>query len=298
MGFLFFGGMMDLIKIDRQTIGRHEVDTVDGRELHTFLEVQTRFDKWLTRRIEEYGFVINSDFCPILTESSGGRPATEYILSIDMAKELCMVERTEKGKQARTYFIECERQLKSIRNGEAPTPPTDDVTRLLDAALDGARKLVQDAVTLATNVEIAVNTAKGAIEAARRENAIIAARVSKTEHAIAAIQHEQRVRAIQLSEYKDQCSDLENHITAGESPTPTKHRTIKQQIFTLLDTMRNRLGHVPARADALREACINGQFNPSTTTVYFAEWKRANARSVDINTSARQSDFHFWEGSQ
>jgi anti-repressor protein len=61
----------------------------------------------------EYGFSDGTDFCSILSESTGGRPSTDHALTIEMAKELCMIQRNEKGKQARTYFIELEKQWNS-----------------------------------------------------------------------------------------------------------------------------------------------------------------------------------------
>jgi len=112
--------MKKLINISKQLISNTVVNAVDARELHQFLEIKTRFDKWIERRIEEYNFIINLDFCPVLAESSGGRPATEYIITIDMAKELSMVERNEKGKEARKYFIECERKLKEDEKFKIP----------------------------------------------------------------------------------------------------------------------------------------------------------------------------------
>ncbi|ELF6903789.1 antA/AntB antirepressor family protein [Vibrio cholerae] len=84
---------------------------VDARELHQKLENATRFDQWIARKIEDFAFGENEDFRSFLTESSGGRPATEYTISIDMAKELCMLERSEIGRATRKYFIECERKL-------------------------------------------------------------------------------------------------------------------------------------------------------------------------------------------
>lgn len=107
--------MNELISIKKQLISNTEVNAVNARELHQFLEVETRFDTWISRRISEYDFVINSDFCTILSKSNGGRPAAEYFISLDMAKELSMVERNEKGKQARKYFIECEKKLASVK---------------------------------------------------------------------------------------------------------------------------------------------------------------------------------------
>ncbi|AYB38519.1 antA/AntB antirepressor family protein [Brevibacillus laterosporus] len=101
---------MELIKINQTERGM----TVDARELYEFVNVATPFHKWIERRIETYGFQNERDFWTFLSESTGGRPSTEYELSIGMAKELCMVENNEKGSQARKYFIECERRLKSL----------------------------------------------------------------------------------------------------------------------------------------------------------------------------------------
>jgi len=56
----------------------------------------------------EYGFVEGTDFWTKMSESTGGRPATEYEMTISMAKEICMIQRNERGKQARLYFIKCE----------------------------------------------------------------------------------------------------------------------------------------------------------------------------------------------
>jgi anti-repressor protein len=86
--------------------------TVTGRDLHTLLEVETPYDKWFPR-MTEYGFNEGIDFTTFLSESTGGRPATNHQITIEMAKELCMLQRTEKGKQARQYFIELEKAWNS-----------------------------------------------------------------------------------------------------------------------------------------------------------------------------------------
>lgn len=98
-----------LIPVVPAAIGNQTVQTVDGRALHVFLAVPTEFSKWIERRIEEYGFEEDKDFSSFLAKSTGGRPTKEYALTLNMGKELAMVERTEIGKQARRYFIECER---------------------------------------------------------------------------------------------------------------------------------------------------------------------------------------------
>lgn len=75
---------------------------VSARELHTFLEVRTDFTNWC-KRMFEYGFIEGQDFTPILEKSTGGRPSTDYGLTLDCAKEISMLQRTDKGKQARQY---------------------------------------------------------------------------------------------------------------------------------------------------------------------------------------------------
>lgn len=79
--------------------GGTPVQTVNARDLHAFLQVGSAFKDWIARRIDEYGFQEGKDFCSFLSESSGGRPAKEYAIGIDMAKELAMVERNDQGKR-------------------------------------------------------------------------------------------------------------------------------------------------------------------------------------------------------
>jgi phage anti-repressor protein len=101
-----------------------ETPTVSARDLHVFLEVETRFDMWISRRIDEYKFTATKDFCSNLSEtpsSSGGCPATEYCLSTSMAKQICMLENNEQGKRARLHFIDCEERLKAL-----PTKTSED----------------------------------------------------------------------------------------------------------------------------------------------------------------------------
>lgn len=86
--------------------------TVSARELHEFLEVGSEYSHWF-KRMCEYGFSEGADFSPFLTESSGGRPAQDAQLTIDMAKELCMIQRNERGRQARQYFIQIEKDWNS-----------------------------------------------------------------------------------------------------------------------------------------------------------------------------------------
>lgn len=105
--------MNELLKVE---VNERQEQTVSGRELHMFLEIETPYKKWFDRMCE-YGFAENMDFvtvgqkCPIA--NGGYQERTDHIMKIDMAKELCMLARNEKGKQARHYFLEVERDWNS-----------------------------------------------------------------------------------------------------------------------------------------------------------------------------------------
>lgn len=133
----------ELIPLSTSSIGGQQIQTVNARELHAFLGCKTPFSRWIRNRIDDYGFVENKDYARIelpagmkMAESGGGlggitnaqkshalesmgyesfgqQGRIEYAISLDMAKELSMVERNEKGKQARQYFIRCEKLLKT-----------------------------------------------------------------------------------------------------------------------------------------------------------------------------------------
>lgn len=100
--------MNELIRIDYT----NDTPAVSARDLHEFLEVGTRFNDWFPRMCE-YGFSEGQDFYSILSESTGGRPAQDAAMTIDMAKEICMLQRNEKGKIARQYFIQLEKDWNS-----------------------------------------------------------------------------------------------------------------------------------------------------------------------------------------
>lgn len=99
-------------------IGDNLVQTVNARDLHAFLKVGKDFSTWIKDRIEQYGFSENSDYVVFDAAPQNGGAGNrgvrrEYAVSIDMAKELSMVERNERGKQARQYFLACERKAKA-----------------------------------------------------------------------------------------------------------------------------------------------------------------------------------------
>lgn len=118
--------MNELIPIKISTINGEQIQTCSARELHKFLEIKARFNDWIANRIADFGFVKEQDFTVVeggFTKSlvkPSGRPGKEYFLTISMAKELCMVERNAKGKEARLYFIECERVAKEATSFALP----------------------------------------------------------------------------------------------------------------------------------------------------------------------------------
>lgn len=134
---------MDLIKTTTEMIGTEQVQAVNARELWEFLESKQRFADWIKSRIAKYSFEEGKDFFIILGKSSGGRPDNDYIITLDMAKELAMVENNERGRQARQYFIEVEKRYRNVGSIaeaviSAMTPVIRDNERL-KARLDFAR---------------------------------------------------------------------------------------------------------------------------------------------------------------
>ena len=80
---------------------------IDGRELHERLGIGTAYKDW-SPRMRKYGFEEGKGFCSKMSESTGGRPATTHHLTLSMAKEICMIQRTEQGRQIRRYLIDVE----------------------------------------------------------------------------------------------------------------------------------------------------------------------------------------------
>ena len=103
--------MDDLIRVDFTG----DRPAVSARELHEFLEVETRFNDWF-KRMCEYGFSEGEDYYSFLSnrvDGLAGKPRQDAAVSIDMAKEICMLQRNEKGKLARQYFIQLEKDWNS-----------------------------------------------------------------------------------------------------------------------------------------------------------------------------------------
>ena len=110
--------MKELITIHPNTpINNKPIPTVSARELHRFMEVGRDFSTWITGRIEKFEYESERDFIVITGSTVSGngefnpKPPIEYYLTLDMAKELAMVERSPMGRVARKYFIRCERMV-------------------------------------------------------------------------------------------------------------------------------------------------------------------------------------------
>ncbi|WP_375693986.1 antA/AntB antirepressor family protein [Bartonella sp. AD24XZML] len=114
--------MNNPIAIANNTVNGESVQTVNARDLHAFLEAKRDFSNWIKDRISRYNFIEGQDFVKtqdlrspnLASAKSRSVIAINYHLTLEMAKELSMVERNEKGKQARQYFIECERRAKQV----------------------------------------------------------------------------------------------------------------------------------------------------------------------------------------
>ncbi|RQO68247.1 hypothetical protein DBR44_16365 [Aquitalea sp. FJL05] len=121
--------MQALIPVVDFQIGDVQVPAVNARELHTFLGAGKMFAHWIKERIEQYGFIEKRDF-EVFAETGnnplGGRPSKDFMISLAMAKELAMVERNDKGKQARLYFIACEQRALQLA-GQAALPVAETV---------------------------------------------------------------------------------------------------------------------------------------------------------------------------
>lgn len=104
--------MNELLKVNYD----NERITLSARELHEFLEIETPFKKWFGR-MAEYGFSQEIDYREVMDKivqnPKGGRPSTDYEITLDMAKEIAMIQRSDKGKEVRQYFLELERRWNS-----------------------------------------------------------------------------------------------------------------------------------------------------------------------------------------
>lgn len=136
--------MNELIKIN--SIGYGDVPTVSGRELHEALEIETRYNDWFARMCE-YGFVEGEDYYSFLSNRSdvkAGKPRTDHALTIDTAKEICMIQRTETGRTIRRYFIETEKQYKQQSDNTFLLKRQNELEKRIEKLENGKQLPMQD----------------------------------------------------------------------------------------------------------------------------------------------------------
>ncbi|HEI6727799.1 TPA: antA/AntB antirepressor family protein [Yersinia enterocolitica] len=133
-----------LIPVFDGTISNETTLLCNARDLHSFLGVGKRFASWITERISEYEFVENQDYM-IFSQNrekiGRGRPSIDYHLTLDTAKELAMVERNEKGRQIRRYFIECEKKLRQLATSPEQSKHSKVLLRFYGEKLISSQRL-------------------------------------------------------------------------------------------------------------------------------------------------------------
>jgi anti-repressor protein len=125
--------MNEIINVAKQVVGTDSIETVNARELHAKLGSRQDFSDWIKNRIDKFGFTNGEDFTIILGKSTGGRPSSEYHISIDMAKELSMVENNDNGRNMRKWFIAREKTATQLENTGYKLPTTFREALLLAA---------------------------------------------------------------------------------------------------------------------------------------------------------------------
>ena len=120
-----------------------ENPTVSARELHEKLHIGTKFTTWF-ERMKEYGFSEGKEFFPKLGETSeqGGRPQTDFEISVDMAKQICMIQRTPEGKQCRQYLLDLEKAWNTPEQVMARALKI--ANRTIDSLKEHNTKLIED----------------------------------------------------------------------------------------------------------------------------------------------------------
>lgn len=149
----------------------HGIQAVDARTLHAWLEVRRDFSTWFKQMIDELDLEEGKEFSPHAVKTSdlpkGGRPRNDYALTLDAAKEICLIQRSEKGKLTRRYLIQTERKAQAV--GIAPAT-TREVSALELAQIQTIRaKAIADIATTALEGNYKDQVLRGAIALARGE---------------------------------------------------------------------------------------------------------------------------------
>ena len=156
--------MTNIIKITKNEIGNAELNSVNARDIHNYLQVNSKFADWIKRAIVKYDFKENIDFTVLKNEKKLNdgvcRPFTDYIVTMDMAKELAMLENNPKGRETRKYFINCEKELQKSSPYAALQEIATFQKRQLEQLQDIKDILINQQVQISNLANIVVNLSK------------------------------------------------------------------------------------------------------------------------------------------
>ena len=154
--------MTSIIKITKNEIGNAELNSVNARDIHNYLQVNSKFADWIKRAISKYDFKENIDYVCFLKNEKAGNNAIsrEYIVTIDMAKELAMLENNPKGRETRKYFINCEKELQKSSPYAALQEIATFQKRQLEQLQDIKDILINQQVQISNLANIVVNLSK------------------------------------------------------------------------------------------------------------------------------------------
>ena len=147
--------MQELITFHNVEFDGTEQRSVNARDLHSALQIKSEFRNWIKNRIADFGFLENQDFVTFGKNLPNGGKTKEYFISINMAKELCMVERNELGRMWRAHFIKCEKDLMEIKQQQTIAVPQTlpEALRLAADLAEKNQKLLEEQKINAPKVE-------------------------------------------------------------------------------------------------------------------------------------------------
>ena len=154
--------MTNIITITKNEIGNAELNSVNAREIHSYLEVKTKFSMWIQRAISKYDFKENIDYLIAIPKNGNGGKFEniEYIVTMDMAKELAMLENNPKGRETRKYFINCEKELQKSSPYAALQEIATFQKRQLEQLQGMGDILINQQVQISNLANIVVNLSK------------------------------------------------------------------------------------------------------------------------------------------
>ena len=156
--------MTNIIKVTKNEIGNAELNSVNARDIHNYLQVNSKFADWIKRAISKYDFKENIDYTVLKNEKKLNdgvcRPFTDYIVTMDMAKELAMLENNPKGRETRKYFINCEKELQKSSPYAALQEIATFQKRQLDQLQGMGDILINQQVQISNLANIVVNLSK------------------------------------------------------------------------------------------------------------------------------------------